>query len=82
MRTATDEVSASGCYIETMFTMDIGTKLRLVFSLNEEKIGADGIVVTKYPQVGNGIDFIYVAPESRLKLSKYIDECERAAEEK
>ena len=34
MRTATDEISLCGCYIETMFTMDVGTKLGLVFSLN------------------------------------------------
>ena len=27
MRTATDEISLCGCYIETMFTMEIGTKV-------------------------------------------------------
>lgn len=29
-RTATDEISLCGCYIETMFTMDVGTKLKLI----------------------------------------------------
>lgn len=77
MRTATDEISLCGCYIETMFTMEVGTKLGLVFSLNQERVGANGIVVTKHPQFGNGIDFIDMAPDGRLKLSEYISERER-----
>jgi c-di-GMP-binding flagellar brake protein YcgR len=77
MRTATDEISLCGCYIETMFTMDVGTKLGLVFSLNQERVDAKGIVVTKHPQVGNGIDFTDMAPDGRLKLSEYISERER-----
>ncbi|HWY57262.1 MAG TPA: PilZ domain-containing protein [Terriglobales bacterium] len=77
MRTATDEISLCGCYIETMFTMDLGTKLGLVFSLNQERVDAKGIVVTKHPQVGNGIDFTDMAPDGRLKLSEYIAERER-----
>jgi len=55
-----------------MFTMDVGTKLGLVFSLNEDRVEGNGIVVTKHPQVGNGIDFSDMEPESRLRLGKYI----------
>ena len=77
MRTATDEISLCGCYIEMMFTIDVGTKLGVVFSLNQERVGAEGLVVTKHPQVGNGIEFIEMSPEGRLKLSEYISERER-----
>jgi c-di-GMP-binding flagellar brake protein YcgR len=77
MRTATDEISLCGCYIEMMFTIDVGTKLGVVFSLNQERVGAKGLVVTKHPQVGNGIEFIEMSPEDRLKLSEYISERER-----
>jgi c-di-GMP-binding flagellar brake protein YcgR len=80
MRTATDEISLGGCYIETMFTMDVGTKLELVFSLNEERVVAKGVVVTKYPQVGNGIDFFEMAPTDRLKLTQYMADCELKAD--
>jgi c-di-GMP-binding flagellar brake protein YcgR len=80
MRTATAEISLCGCYIEMMFTIDVGTKLGLVFSLNQERVGATGLVVTKHPQVGNGIDFIAMEPESRLRLGEYIAEPEREAE--
>src|ERR1700747_2874649 len=47
--TTTDRISLCGCYIETMFTLELGTKLGLVFSLNQERVGAKGVVVTKHP---------------------------------
>ena len=78
MRSATDEISLCGCYIETMFTLDIGTKLEVVLWIKEEKIPATGIVATKYPQVGNGIDFVEMSPHDRLKLSAFISECQPA----
>lgn len=74
MRTATDEISLCGCYIESIFTMDIGTKLQLTFSLNEAKTSAIGVIATKYPQVGNGIDFVNMEPEDRLKLHAFISQ--------
>jgi c-di-GMP-binding flagellar brake protein YcgR len=79
MRTATDEISLCGCYIESMFTMEIGTRLELVFSLAETKITGVGIVATKYPQVGNGIDFVNMTPEDRLKLHAFILELDQKA---
>jgi hypothetical protein len=69
MRTATDEISLCGCYIETMFTMDIGTRLTISLSLSDGIVRCLGVVATKYPQVGNGIDFIDMVPADRLKLS-------------
>ncbi|HJT69136.1 MAG TPA: PilZ domain-containing protein [Terriglobales bacterium] len=79
MRTAIHEISLCGCYIESMFTMDVGTKVQLAFSLGETTGSASGIVVTKYPQVGNGIDFISMSPEDRLKLHDFIAELDRDA---
>lgn len=49
MRTATDEVSLCGCYVETMFTMEIGTKLALTLSLGDTVVKCMAVVVTKYP---------------------------------
>jgi hypothetical protein len=74
MRTSTDEISLCGCYIETMFTMDIGTKLGVVFSIGGERVCAAAVVATKYPQVGNGIDFIQMTAEDRLKLNSFISD--------
>ena len=74
MRTATDEVSLCGCYIETMFTMDVGTRLSIALSLGDTVVRCTAVIATKYPQVGNGIDFIDMAPDDRLKLNKHIAE--------
>jgi c-di-GMP-binding flagellar brake protein YcgR len=76
MRTATDEISLCGCYIETVFTMDVGEKLSIALSVEDDIIRCAGVVATKYPQVGNGIDFIDMAPNDRLKLSNWIEQCE------
>lgn len=72
MRTTTDEISLCGCYIETMFTMEVGTKLELVLSISGASIHAQATVVTKYPQVGNGIDFVELADDDRRRLSEFI----------
>jgi hypothetical protein len=77
MRTATDEVSLCGCYVETMFTMEIGTKLALALSLGDAIVKCMGVVATKYPQVGNGIDFIDMNPDDRLRLNAHIAKHEK-----
>ena len=71
-RTSIDEISLCGCYIETMFTLEVRTRVDLVIWLNQEKVTATGIVVNRYPQVGNGIDFVTMAPQDRLKLNDFI----------
>ena len=80
IRTSIDEISLCGCYIETRFTMEVGTRLHLAFSWRESKLDADGVVVTKTPQVGNGIEFINLTPQERILLSGWI-EMERSLQE-
>lgn len=41
---------------------------------DNEVLRCAGTVATKYPQVENGIDFIDMAPDDRLKLNQYITE--------
>jgi c-di-GMP-binding flagellar brake protein YcgR len=72
LRAATHEISLSGCYIEMMFTMQVGTKVGLVFWLDEDKVSATAVIATRYPQVGNGIGFTEIAPEDRAKLSHFL----------
>ena len=70
MRTATDEISLCRCYIETMFTMEIGTRLSLALSLKDDVIRCMGVVATKYPQVGNGIDFVDMGSRRPTKIKR------------
>jgi hypothetical protein len=59
-----------GCYVETAFTLDIGTKLDMVSWLGEPKIVATGVVVTRHSQVGNGIKFTGMSVEVRNMLRR------------
>lgn len=72
VRATTSEISLSGCYIETMFTLDVGTKLDVVIWLDGQKLTAKGVVATRYPQVGNGIDITDMKPEDRAKLEGFL----------
>jgi hypothetical protein len=75
MRTMTQEISLCGCYVESLFTIEKGTKLSVGLSVKDQLIRCNAVVATKHPQVGNGIDFIDMAPNDRLRLSRYIAEC-------
>ena len=82
LRTQTDEISLCGCYIETMFTLDVGTNLGVTLWLGEDKVTATAVVATRYPQVGNGIEFIEMAPEHRLRVSQFISDAEQQTKQK
>jgi hypothetical protein len=72
LRATTSEVSLSGCYIETMFTLEVGTMLEIVLWLDGDKIMGKGVIATKYPQVGNGIDIKEMKAEDRAKLEAFL----------
>jgi hypothetical protein len=74
-RAVAEEISLYGCYIAT--TLDIGTEVDLTLCLNDKKIHTAAAVATRYPQVGNGFEFINWTPENRLKLSEYILRCQQ-----
>jgi len=72
LRATTSEISFGGCYIETMFTLEVGTKLEIVMWLDEQKINAKGVIATRYPQVGNGIDILEMPAEDHAKLEAFV----------
>jgi hypothetical protein len=52
MRTATEEISLCGCYIPSMFTLEVGKTLHVILSLDEERIPASAVVgqISEYRQ--------------------------------
>lgn len=76
MRLETTDVSLGGCYVEMAFTLDIGTKLDMVFWLGERKIVTTGIVVTRHSQIGNGIEFTGMSSQDRDMLRRFQDSLE------
>jgi c-di-GMP-binding flagellar brake protein YcgR len=76
IRGATADLSAGGCYIETMFPFPVGTTVDLKVQLENTLLVA-AIVVTCDPQVGNGIRFERMLPEDREELRKYLEALEQ-----
>ena len=72
LRFKTTDLSMGGVYVEMMFTMEVGTKLKLVLWLNGVPVSSGGIVVTRDLQVGNGIKFVDMATEDRLRLKRFL----------
>lgn len=72
IRGATADLSAGGCYIETMFPFSIDATLDLKLQLENTLLVA-ATVVTHDPQVGNGIRFDKMLPEDREELEKFLE---------
>lgn len=71
-RTTANDISPGGCYVETMFTLGIGTNLRMTLWLDSMKVSTTGIVATCCPQVGNGIQFTGMNVEDKKKLEQFL----------
>jgi hypothetical protein len=76
-RCATTDLSQSGCYIESMLPFPIGTVFEMSLQL-EETLLVVGTVVTRDPQVGNGIKFTRMLPEDRALLQAYVEAAQQA----
>ena len=73
MRLETTDLSLGGCYVEMALTLDIETKLDIVLWLDGQKVSTRGVVVTRHPQFGNGIEFVGMFSESERKLRCFLD---------
>ena len=76
VRGATSDLSAGGCYIETMFPLPAGTTLDMKLQLENTLLVA-ATVVTCDPQVGNGIRFERMLPEDHAELQSYLEKLEQ-----
>ena len=72
LRVETADLSIGGLYVEMMFTLEVGTKLKIVLWIDDVKVSTGGIVVTRDLQVGNGIEFTDMAPEDRARLKHFL----------
>jgi c-di-GMP-binding flagellar brake protein YcgR len=72
LRLSTDDISLCGCYVETMFPLDVGAKVFMTLWLNEQPVRTNAVVATRYPQLGNGFEFLDMSVEDLLKLSEFI----------
>lgn len=73
MREQTSDLSLGGCYVKTMATIPVGTKLGVSLWLGEDKVSINGMVVTYNPQIGNGIQFLAMLPPERNRVQSFLE---------
>lgn len=78
MRLQTADLSLGGCYIETMFTLPVGCRMKMILWIGDKKVEARALVVTCHPQFGNGIEFTEMAPSDRDELGQFLDSVKKA----
>ena len=66
-------LSLNGCYVPMLFTLEVGTKVKLTFPINDAKMTAKGIVVCRHLQVGNGIRFNGMVTEDNTRLRRFLE---------
>lgn len=72
LRVKTADLSTGGLYVEMMFTLEVGTKLKIVLWINDVKVSTGGVVVTRDLHVGNGIEFKDMSHEDRERLEHFL----------
>ena len=54
-------------------TLEVGSRLSVTLWLAGEKLTAQGVVITRHPQFGNGIEFADMSEENQSKLASYLE---------
>jgi c-di-GMP-binding flagellar brake protein YcgR len=73
MRTRTADIAGSGCYIETMLPLSVGTILMITFWLNSEKVRTTAIVRTCDSRMGMGIEFSDLDEATQKQLQRQVE---------
>jgi c-di-GMP-binding flagellar brake protein YcgR len=72
LRAQTADISLGGCYVEMMFTLEVGTKVYLTIFVSDATVNVEGIVVTRDLQVGNGVQFTAMSAKDNAKLKHFL----------
>lgn len=73
LRTKTADLSIRGCYIEMLFTFPVGTPLQVTLQAGDSTILTRGKIVTRHPNVGNGIEFTSMTDKDSETLRQFIE---------
>ena len=73
IRGATSDIGLGGCYIENLYTLPIGTQVELKLDIGDETLLVLARVVTRDPQVGNGIQFTKILAEDLDALAHFLN---------
>jgi len=69
----TSDVSLYGCYVQLLYTLPKDIIVELVLWLDDSPLRTPARIVTTDPSVGNGIEFLDMAPEDRTRLTAFLE---------
>jgi hypothetical protein len=72
MRLTATDISASGCYVETISPLSVGAGLKVDLWLASEKLTTRAFVRTSDPRLGMGIEFVGLKPEDQQRFQQYL----------
>jgi diguanylate cyclase (GGDEF)-like protein len=67
------DVSLGGCYVETSAILSPGSSLKLVFSIDDGALNAEGIIARVHPGSGVAVQFKEMSRESREKMYRILE---------
>lgn len=73
LRTETADLSARGYYLEMLFTLPVGTPVKVTLQAGGSTILATGRIMTRDPNVGNGIQFTSLTEKDSETLRQFIE---------
>lgn len=73
LRINATDVSANGCYVESMMPLPLGTVLRVEFWLDSEHVKITAVVRTCDPGVGNGIEFTGMPTDTKERMQAFLE---------
>ena len=73
MQTNATDIGGRGCYVETLLPLPLGTKVKITFWMDSEKIQTSGVVRASDGGVGMGIEFTQLDNHVQDRLQKHLD---------
>lgn len=73
MQTNATDIGGRGCYVETLLPLPLGTKVKITFWMDSEKIQTSGLVRASDGGVGMGIEFTQLDNHVQDRLQKHLD---------
>lgn len=73
MQTNATDIGGRGCYVETLLPLAMGTRVKVKFWIDSEKVQTGGIVRASDPGVGMGIEFTDLENKVQETLQRHLD---------
>lgn len=71
------ELSMNGCYLDMMNPFPTGTLVLVKISAGEAYFEAKAKIVYSQPNMGAGVSYLHVEPDSQASLERWLSEAEK-----